>query len=142
MKKFIILIFISFISLCGFSQQSQNNMLNDEDVYITMTLNSVIEYMKQGEFYIKISNTENVLISFCEKIIKVQPGIHRIYVEVDNVCEIMVIEANSVELERMASSFRIIPNGMENINPITGEFTKTDYIEYTVCDYLFYNRQY
>jgi hypothetical protein len=138
MKKYFIIILLSIISLCGYGQQSQD--MNEDNVYITMTLNSVIEYIPQGNFYIKISNTENILVNFCEKVIKVQPGIHRIYLEVDDTCTLMVLESYHMDLERVSSSYRIIKNGMENYNPGTGVYITTDYIEYTVCDFIMYNR--
>lgn len=133
MKKVLILLFMTQ-SILSYSQ-SNNSLYGEENTYINMTLQSVIEFLEQPQ-YIKVANTETIYLSFSDRLIKLSPGIHRLKLDIGIDIKVTVFEAYQINIEQISSYSRVIKNGQEDIDPLTGGIIVKDYIEYTVCDFI------
>jgi hypothetical protein len=133
MKKVLILLFMT-LSIQSYSQ-SNNSLYGESTVYINMTLESVIEFLEQPQ-YVKVANTEVIYLSFSDRIIKLYPGIHRLKIDISIDTKMTVLEAAHVDLTLQSSYSRVIKNGQEDIDPLTGGITIKDYVEYTVCNFI------
>jgi hypothetical protein len=100
-----------------------------------MTLQSVIEFLEQPQ-YIKVANTETIYLSFSDRLIKLSPGIHRLKLDIGIDIKVTVFEAYQINIEQISSYSRVIKNGQEDIDPLTGGIIVKDYIEYTVCGFI------
>jgi hypothetical protein len=133
MKKVLILLFMTQ-SILSYSQ-SNNSLYGEENTYINMTLQSVIEFLEQPQ-YIKVANTETIYLSFSDRLIKLSPGIHRLKLDIGIDIKVTVFEAYQINIEQISSYSRVIKNGQEDIDPLTGGIIVKDYIEYTVCGFI------
>lgn len=133
MKKVLILLFMTQ-SILSYSQ-SNNSLYGEENTYINMTLQSVIEFLEHPQ-YIKVANTETIYLSFSDRLIKLSPGIHRLKLDIGIDIKVTVFEAYQINIEQISSYSRVIKNGQEDIDPLTGGIIVKDYIEYTVCGFI------
>lgn len=134
MKKFLLM----FMLLTGIGLFGQNQ--NSDDVQVTMSMEPIIEYLRMPN-YVQVVNTTPAAISFCDRLVYIRPGVHRIKTEIINSeCNIYVFEKGEAgEIDYV--SVRIVEGGidefswtMDGIIPIG----KSDYIEYMLRDfYLF-----
>jgi hypothetical protein len=134
MKKTLISLF-TFFTLSSFGQVSNNSVIDEHNVYVNMELSPIIQILVSSKDYVNVTNTETVLLNFCDKIVKIRPGFHRIRVNIDQDCEMILIEYRDMNLESQATSVRVIKDGMEDINYLTGQIVRYDYLEYTVCNF-------
>jgi hypothetical protein len=128
-KTFLTLFMYCFIDSFGQS-------VTEDQVGITMTLNSVIEVHQLSKNYVKVANTENIILNYCDKYIKVPAGIHLILVDVNQYCHLVTTsDDNSINFESEAEESKIIYGGMKTIDYFSSQIIRTeDYIEYTICD--------
>lgn len=137
MKNFLATSFFILLNLTSFSQ---NDNSQRDDVFINMKLEPVMQCVV-SEYNIKVSNTVTTLLCFCDKIIRLNAGIHRLKITVDeSKCSVILVEENhSSNIESTSESKRIVENGLEEIEYV-GDTERVvrlvDYIEYTVCDYF------
>jgi hypothetical protein len=137
MKTFLTAI---FVILSNFSSFSQNENAQEYNVFFNMKLEPVMQCVI-SQYDIKASNTVTTLLCFCDKIIRLKPGIHRLKITVDETkCSVILIEENDgADIDLTAESKRVVKNGLEEIVYIDGIETVVrvvDYVEYTFCDYF------
>lgn len=134
MKKIILVIFTLFLfKMFGQTSESQ--------VDITMSLEPVVEVYQLSGSEIRVTNTDNIIINYCDKYFRVSPGIHLILVDIHQNCRLMtIVDDNRMDLERRSNSFRTIINGIRTIDYYSNQIIRVDsYIEYTICDSYFDN---
>jgi hypothetical protein len=137
MKKIVLLPLLLLLSVSSFSQD--NSSKEEHNVYVTMSLESVTNMLNMSQYKIEVSNTEIVLVNYYDRYIKLSPGIHRIKIEADYEAHIR-IAPYTIDIESQSTYNRIIKNGQEDVNTLTGEITIRDYIEYSICDYILEKR--
>lgn len=126
---FTILLFI--LSLSCFGQ-----IVDENNTSISMSLESVSSILVLSDNYIKVSNTETMIVNFDNKFIEVGPGIHRIKLDVDGTTTVILMQKSNTDLIYIADKWRIIKGGQEDINSFSDEIIYKDYVEYTVYGYL------
>jgi len=100
-----------------------------------MELMSVVEVNQLSQYYVKVANTENIILNYCDKYIAVPAGIHLLIVDINRYCHLVVASGQMINLEAEAEEIKIISNGMKTIDYMTGQIINVeDYIEYTICD--------
>ncbi len=108
--KRILLAIMLFIGLNSFGQN-----LNTDDVFITMSMEPIIECLNTPD-YIQVVNTTPATISFCDRLVYVGPGVHRISKKVmDTDCNIYVFEGYS-NGEVLVGSIRIVEGGIQEFS--------------------------
>ncbi len=129
MRTFTFLLFLLLPTLF-FSQNS-----SEQNVDIRMELMSVVEVNQLSQYYVKVANTENIILNYCDKYIAVPAGIHLLIVDINRYCHLVVASGQMINLEAEAEEIKIISNGMKTIDYMTGQIINVeDYIEYTICD--------
>lgn len=112
---------------------SQN--LTEENLSVTMELSSIVEINQLSQYRIKIANTENVILNYCDKYIFVPTGFHLLVVDINQNCHLVVAMSYFTNLESQTNGIRIIPKGMQTIDYYSGQIIRVeDYIEYTICN--------
>ena len=127
----LIFFFVLSTNLIG---QSSNT--GEEQLYVSMTLSSVIEVNQLSQNHLKIANTETVIVNYCDKYIRVPPGIHLLIVDINQYCHLAVtVEDQSISLESEAEESEVINSGLKTIDYFSNQVIRTeDYILYTICD--------
>ncbi len=133
MKKIVLLPLLLLLSVSSFSQD--NSSKEEQNVDITMKLESVTNMLNLNQYNIEISNTETVIVNYYDRYIKLLPGIHRIKIEADYEAHIR-IAPYTTDIEDQSTYNRIIKDGQQDINSLTGEITIRDYVEFSICDYF------
>jgi hypothetical protein len=133
MKKIVLLPLLLLLSVSTFSQDNSSKV--EENVDITMKLESVTNMLNMSQYKIEVSNTETVIVNYYDRYIKLLPGIHRIKIEADYEAHIR-IAPYTTNIEDQSTYNRIIKDGQEDINFLTGEITIRDYVEFSICDYF------
>lgn len=129
MKNLLFLVFFLF-SLNLFSQTQ-----TEQNVDFRMELMSVVEINQLSQYYVKVANTEPIIINYCDKYISVPAGIHLIIVDINRYCHLVVAAGQMINLEAEAEEVKIISNGIKTIDYMTNQILSVeDYIEYTICD--------
>lgn len=129
MRTFTFLLFLLLPTLFF----SQNSL--EQNVDIRMELVSVVEVNQLSQYQIKVANTENVILNYCDKYIAVPAGIHLLIVDVNRYCHLMIASGQTINLEAEAEEVKIISNGMKTIDYTTNQILSIeDYIEYTICN--------
>ena len=126
------LLFLSFF-LFSLNFLSQNQ--TEQNVDFRMELMSVVEINQLSQYYIKVANTEPIIINYCDKYISVPAGAHLIIVDINRYCHLVAAAGQMINLEAEAEEVKIISNGMKTIDYMTNQILSVDdYIEYTICD--------
>ncbi len=129
MRTFTFLLFL-LLPILFFSQNS-----SEQNVDIRMELMSVVEVNQLSQYYVKVANTENIILNYCDKYIAVPAGIHLLIVDINRYCHLIAASGQMINLEAEAEEIKIISNGMKTIDYMTGQIINVeDYIEYTICD--------
>lgn len=137
MKNVLILLLMTF----AFPSYSQSDDVPsiESNVYISLNLQSVVEFLEQSPYRVRVANTENIYLNFSDRLIKLSPGIHRLAIDISLDTKMTVFESQHIDIEQISSYQRVIKNGQEDIDPLTGGITVKDYIEYTVCGFIIGN---
>jgi uncharacterized protein YqjF (DUF2071 family) len=131
MKTLFTFLFLFFSIVC-FSQR-----IDESNVTISMSLESVSSILVLPDNYIRVANTETMLINFdVDKYIEVTPGIHRFKLDVEDITNVVLIPKTGNQLDYIANKVRIIKNGQEDVNTLTGHIIQRDYLEYTILNYF------
>ena len=130
--KTLFTIVLLFLSVACFSQR-----IDESNVTITMSLESVSSILVLPDNYIRIANTETMLVNFdTDKYIEITPGIHRLKLDVEDITNVILIPKTGNQLDYIANKVRIIKNGQEDVNTLTGHIIQRDYLEYTILNYF------
>jgi hypothetical protein len=131
MKTLFTIVFL-FLSVLCFSQR-----IDESSVGINMSLESVSSILVLPDNYIRIANTETMLVNFdTDKYIEITPGIHRLKLDVEDITNVVLIPKTGNQLDYITSKVRIIKNGQEDVNTLTGSIIQKDYLEYTISNYF------
>ena len=131
MKAIITVLFL-FISVI---LHSQSEMKEEMEVSISMKLESVSSVLFLSNGYVEVANTEHTIFNYYDRYIELNPGIHRIKLEITEPVMVVLMSKSNLEVESQSSSSRVIKNGIDQIN-WDGRIITRDYIEWTICDYF------
>lgn len=140
MKRFL----FSLLILTPFVISAQeNDSKNENNVFVNMSLESILECTPTSQYEVLVCNTVDAILTFCEKIIKIPPGVHKVKIDIINeTCHLIMIEDDKrTDFAANAISMRIIKDGIQEVSYYSSEdskFPPRDYIEYTVCDYYIF----
>lgn len=132
MKSVLLFLFL-FNSLMFFGQT-----VSVESSDVTMELRSVVEVNQLSQYYVKVANTDPIVLNYCDKFIRIPPGVHLVVVNIGSDCRLILSGVNWVDLETLAHSSRVVIGGLRTIDYYTNQVIRVeDYIEYIICNPIF-----
>lgn len=134
MKK--LLVPLTLISFHLFGQKNNTDNYQEQNVYVKMDLQPVYGILTLSQNQVEVYNIETVYLNYYDRYIKLEPGIHRLTIEVNETAHLNLIPYGGTDLETQSTYKRVIKNGREDFDYFTGKKITMDYIEYNICDYF------
>ena len=104
---------------------------SENNVSIRMELESVVEINQLSEQFLKIANTEFIIINYSDKYFELSPGVRMININSFN--NLTIESSNFINLKSLSNEYKLISNGINIIDYNTNQVLKSeDYIEYTI----------
>lgn len=111
--------------------------IDNGDIVIKMELSPVIEVFQISKSNIRIANTDNIIINYCDKYFELTPGVRIVEVDLSDECTITIQLSKYYNLESIAHSRKIIYNGIKMVDYISNQIIKSeDYVEYEILNGL------
>ena len=106
MKTLFTIVFL-FLSVLCFSQR-----IDESSVGINMSLESVSSILVLPDNYIRIANTETMLVNFdTDKYIEITPGIHRLKLDVEDITNVVLIpKIGTIRVDFDGQEYFILPD--------------------------------
>lgn len=112
-------------------------IVNEDNINIRMELCPVIELYQMSNSTLRVANTENIVINYCNKYFELTPGVRLVDVNLDKDCYIIVKLSKNYNLGSLSKKSKVISNGIKTIDYVTNKILNSeDYIEYTIIDKL------
>lgn len=129
MRNIILVLFLVFKSILI----GQNlTIVEESNISVKMSLEQVSVIKIINEDYVEVANTDYIVFNYYNRYIELQPGIHRLRIDVVEPTIIVLLPIILNDFKNNFVNKRIVKNGQEDINTLTGGTSIIDYIEWTI----------